>query len=233
MDKRKNIVLFGYGSFGRQLYKSLSNTGHSIRLIVGMNDDLDVEDESGLNITRINIKRNDDILALNINTDESIFYCAMNKTANNLFLVLTLKSLFPSANVIAISNSNETTRKLQYAGATSVIDLYEATSRRIVNTLTKPAVSLALDEIVYRQNDLQMAEIVLGENTFLEGKYLSEINFRKMGLILIAIIDKELGYDLVFTDHRIDHKLDSEDILVIVAKKENIKKFKEMLVSKV
>jgi len=231
VDKRKDIVLFGYGSFGRQLYKSLSNAGHSIRLIVGMNDDIDVEDEPSLNVTKINIKRNDDILALNINTNESICYCAMNKTANNLFLVLTLKSLFPSANVIAISNSNETTRKLQYAGATSVIDLYEATSRRIVNTLTKPAVSLALDEIVYRQNDLKMVEIVLEENTFLEGKYLSEINFRKMGLILIAIIDKELGYDLVFTDHRIDHKLDSEDILVIVAKKENIKKFKEMLIS--
>lgn len=229
MDKRKDIVLFGYGSFGRQLYKSLSNAGHSIRLIVGMDDV--IENETHLQVSRINIKHNDDILGLNIDTDESIFYCAMNKTANNLFLVLTLKSLFPSSNVIAISNSNETTRKLQYAGATSVIDLYEATSRRIVNTLTKPAVSLALDEIVYRQNDLKMVEIVLEENTFLEGKYLSEINFRKMGLILIAIIDKELGYDLVFTDHRIDHKLDSEDILVIVAKKENIKKFKEMLIS--
>ena len=230
MRKLKEIVLFGYGSFGRQLYKSLSNTGYSIKLIVGMDDVID--DATNLQVTRINIKRNDDILSLNINADKSIFYCAMNKTANNLFLVLTLKSLFPNANVIAISNSNETTRKLQYAGATSVVDLYEATSRRIVNTLTKPAVSLALDKIVYRQNDLKMVEIVLEKNTFLEGKYINDINFKKMGLILIAIIDKELGYDLVFTDHRINHKLDSEDILVIVAKKENITKFKEMLKSR-
>jgi len=88
---------------------------------------------------------------------------------------------------------------------------------------------MALDEIVYKQNDLKMLEIELPENSFLEGKYVNEIKFRQMGIILIAIIDKELGHELVFTDHRINHKLDAGDILVIVAKKENISKFQEML----
>ncbi len=232
MKKLQDIVLFGYGSFGRQLYKSLRSRGHRVKIVVGYDDYVEIESDAEVEINRINIKRNDDILALNINAAESIFYCAMNKTANNLFLVLTLKSLYPEANVIANSNSNETTRKLKYAGATSVIDLYEATSRRIVNVLTKPAVSMALDEIVYKQNDLKMLELELQENTFLEGKYVSEIQFRQMGIILIAIIDKELGYELVFTDHRINHKLDAGDILVIVAKEKDINKFQEMLVSK-
>jgi len=229
MERQKDIVLFGYGSFGRQLYKHLRSRGHNVKVIVGLDDYVEIESDANVDITRINIKHNDDILALNIDAENVIFYCAMNKTANNLFLVLTLKSLYPHANVIANSNSNEASRKLKYAGATSVIDLYEATSRRIVNVLTKPAVSMALDEIVYKQNDLQMLEIELQENTFLEGKYVNEIKFRQMGIILIAIIDKELGYELIFTDHRINHKLDAGDILVIVAKKEDISKFQEML----
>jgi len=231
MKSLQNIVLFGYGTFGRQLYKNLSSVGYQIRVITGLDDYVEVESDCDVDITRINIKRNDDIFSLNIDSCETIFYCAMNQTATNLFLVLTLKSLYPNSDVVAISNSNETTRKLKYAGASSVIDLYEATSRRIVNVLTKPAVSKALDEIVYNQNDLQMLEIELPENTFLEGKYVNEINFREMGLILIAIIDKELGYELVFTDHRINHKLDSGDILVIVAKKEDIVSFKERLIA--
>ena len=229
MKELQNIVLFGYGTFGRQLYKNLTAIGYTVRIITGLEDYVELESDSEVDITRINIKRNDDIFSLNLTADNTIFYCAMNQTATNLFLVLTLKSLYPDADVVAISNSNETTRKLKYAGASSVIDLYEATSRRIVNVLTKPAVSKALDEIVYNQNDLQMLEIELPDNTFLEGKYVNEINFRQMGLILIAIIDKELGYELVFTDHRINHKLDSGDILVIVAKKEDIARFKEKL----
>jgi voltage-gated potassium channel len=226
----QDIVLFGYGTFGRQLYKNLTAIGYKVRIITGLEDYVELESDSDVDITRINIKRNDDIFSLNLNAEETIFYCAMNQTATNLFLVLTLKSLYPNADVVAISNSNETTRKLKYAGASSVIDLYEATSRRIVNVLTKPAVSKALDEIVYNQNDLQMLEIEIPQNTFLEGKYVNEINFRQMGLILIAIIDKELGYELIFTDHRINHKLDSGDILVIVAKKGDIESFKERLV---
>ena len=226
----QDIVLFGYGTFGRQLYKNLTAIGYKVRIITGLEDYVELESDSDVDITRINIKRNDDIFSLNLNAEETIFYCAMNQTATNLFLVLTLKSLYHNADVVAISNSNETTRKLKYAGASSVIDLYEATSRRIVNVLTKPAVSKALDEIVYNQNDLQMLEIEIPQNTFLEGKYVNEINFRQMGLILIAIIDKELGYELIFTDHRINHKLDSGDILVIVAKKGDIESFKERLV---
>ena len=225
----ENILLFGYGSFGRQLYKNLSSMGHQIKVVTSLEEHENSVDD-GVDIIKINIKRNDEILSLGINPDVDMLYCSMNKTANNLFLVLTLRTLFPHANIIAISNSFENTRKLEYAGANSVIDLYEATSRRIVNILTKPAVTRALDEIVYNQNDLKMAEIVLPKNSPVDGKYVRDIEFKKMGVILIAIIDKELGHELVFTDHRINHKLDFDDILVVVAKDDDLIKFKRYLI---
>ncbi len=225
----ENILLFGYGSFGRQLYKNLSNMGYNIRVVTSLEEhENSVEDN--VEIIKINIKRNDDILSLDINEEIDMLYCSMNKTANNLFLVLTLRTLFPKANIIAISNSFENTRKLKYAGANSVIDLYEATSRRIVNILTKPAVTRALDEIVYHQNDLKMAEIVLPKDSPIDGKFVREIEFKNMGVILIAIIDKELGHELIFTDHRINHKLDFGDTLVVVAKDNNLNKFKKYLI---
>ena len=225
----KNIIIFGYGHFGRQLYKHLSMLGHNVKVLTTIDEFVQRGEEENAPIQKINIKRNDDILKLNIDEKKDLIYCAMNHTANNLFLVLTLRTLFPKAKVIAVSNSFENTRKLNYAGANSVIDLYEATSRRVVNTLTKPAVTRALDEIIYKQNDIQMAEILLPENSFLEQKYVNEINFKAMGVILVAIIDKEIGQELIFTDHRINHKLDAGDTLVIVAKKDKIVKFKEKL----
>jgi len=224
----ENILLFGYGSFGRQLYKNLSSMGHQIKVVTSLEEHENSVDD-GVEILKINIKRNDDILSLGINPDVDMLYCSMNKTANNLFLVLTLRTLFPHANIIAISNSFENTRKLKYAGANSVIDLYEATSRRIVNILTKPAVTRALDEIVYNQNDLKMAEIVLPKNSPIDGRYVKEVEFKKMGVVLIAIIDKELGHELIFTDHHINHKLDFGDTLVVVAKDDDLSKFKGYL----
>ena len=178
---------------------------------------------------RINIKHNEDIRSLGIDPRHDIVYCAMNKTAHNLFLVLTLKTLYEHLNIIAISNSYENARKLKYAGASNVIDLYEATSRRFVNILTKPAVTKAIDEIIYKENDLKMAEIVLPKDSAVDKKFLSQLNFKAHGIILIAIIDKEKGNDLYFVDHRVDHKLDAGDTLVVVAKKEDLERFKDFI----
>jgi voltage-gated potassium channel len=228
----KNIILFGYGNFGRHLYKHLSIIGHKITVLSTEDEFIQKAKEENVKVNKIDIKRNDEIFSLNIDQEKDLVYCAMNQTANNLFLVLTLRTLFPNVKIIAISNSFENTRKLNYAGASSVIDLYEATSRRIVNTLTKPAVKRALDEIIYMQNDLQMAEIILEEKSFLDDTYIRDINFKSMGVILVAIIDKELGHEIIFTDHRINHKLDAGDTLVVVAKKDDLKNFIENLYRK-
>ena len=227
MQSKKNIFLFGYGNFGKQLYKNLSASGHNIRVISANEDFIEKAFSDKVNVININIKRNDDIKSLNIDEENDLLYCAMNKTANNLFLVLTLRAMYPNSNIISISNSFENTRKLKYAGANNVIDLYEATSRRVVNMLTKPAVTRALDEIIYNQNSLKMAEIELPQESMFDGEFIKDIEFKAMGVILIAIIDKELGHELIFIDYRVNHKLDVGDVLVVVGEKKNITNLKK------
>jgi voltage-gated potassium channel len=231
MVKKQNIILFGYGSFGRQVYKNLLSSGYNIRVVCSTQEHIEYGVSNNINITKLDIKKNDDIKALHIDEKNDLLYCTMNKTANNLFLILTLRTIYQNANIIAISNSFENTRKLKYAGANSVIDLYEATSRQIVNYLTKPAVTKALNEIVYNQNDLNLAEITLQKQSFLDGAFLTDIDFKSMGIILIAIIDLELGNKLTFANHNINHKLDAGDVLVVLAKKNDLQNFKNRLLS--
>ncbi len=223
------IIIFGFGSFGRHLYKHLKPIGKEVVVVVDKSNYTETFNDESVHIKKINIKHNDDIFDLGIDPKKDVVYCSMDKTAHNLFLVLSLKTLYQQLNIIAISNSFENARKLRYAGATSVIDLYEATSRRFVNMLTKPAVMKAIDEIIYKENDLKMAEIILPKDSPVDEKYLSEFDFKAWGIILIAIIDTERGRELSFVDHSIDHKLDSGDTLVVVAQKENLEKFKAYL----
>ncbi len=218
------LVIFGFGSFGRHLYKHLCDVDKEVIVVVDKKN-YDTSFKHIVTPKKINIKHNEDIKALGIDEANDVVYCAMNKTAHNLFLVLSLKTLYRDLNIIAISNSFENARKLKYAGATSVIDLYEATSKRFVNMLTKPAVTKAVDEIIYNENDLKMAEIVIPKDSAIDAKRLSEINFKKHGIVLIAIIDRERGNELSFIDHRIDHKVDSGDTLVVVAKKDDFVAF--------
>jgi len=224
---KNDIFLFGYGATGKQLYKKLTEAGNKVHVIIGLDNMLEEGKEEPIDIIKINLKHNEDICSLGIDAQKNLLYCGMSITANNLFLVLTLRALYPDATIISVSKSTENTRKLKYAGANSVIDLYDATARRTINSLTKPAVSKAIDEIIYQQNNLRMAEVEIEEHSASEGKKISEISFRKFGIILIAIIDRELGDELIFSYSNIDHKLDRGDVLVVVGEKENLKIFQD------
>lgn len=229
MPKKQKVILFGYGSFGRHLYKYLRQSGHQVKVVSRSEENIKIGEQDIIDIRYINFKKNEEFLSLGINPQHDLLYCAMSRTANNLFLVLTLRTLYPKAKIIAISNSSENARKMKYAGADSVIDLYEATARRVTHNLTKPAVTKAIDEIIYHKSNIKMAEIEIPEKTFLDGKHLNEIDFKSMGLVLIAVIDREFGNEALIADKRIDHKLDGGDILVLVGKESDIGMFKEKI----
>jgi len=226
-EGKKDVILFGYGKFGRHMYAHLNSSGHHVKLatMVESNYEEAVADRIK-DIKRFNPKHNDSIRMLGINPAKHLLYCAMDHTSSNLFLVLSLRELYHDAMIVAISNSDENTRKLKYAGADTIIDIYEASAQHLVTNLTKPAVAEAISTIIFEKNDLRIAEIVLDRDTPLEGKHTTEIDFYGKGLILVAIIDKELGDELIYVSKGVDHKFDAGDTLVLAGRTEDIFAFK-------
>jgi voltage-gated potassium channel len=229
-EQKKDVILFGYGKFGRHMYAHLSASGHYVKLatMVDSNYNEAIEDRIK-DIKRFNPKHNDSIRMLGVNPSKHLLYCAMDHTSNNLFLVLSLRELYHDAMIVAISNSEENTRKLKYAGADIVIDIYEASAQHLVTNLTKPAVAEAISTIIFEKNDLRIAEIVLKDGTQLEGKRAAQIDFYSRGLILVAVIDKELGDELIYLSRGVDHKFDAGDTLVLAGKADDILFFKREL----
>ncbi len=226
-NAEKSIVLFGYGKFGRAMYRQLKAEGFHIRMATmnEVNYEAARRDEIA-DVRRFNPKHNDSIRALGIDEKRHLLYCVMDHTANNLFLVLSLRELYHNASIIAISNSEENTRKLRFAGADTIINIYDASAQHIISALSKPAVHEAIGAIVYGRNGLRIAEVELPEGTPLHGKKVGEIDFRAYGLILIAIIDRELGERLIYLSKGIDHVLDGGDMLVLAGTGEAIEHFR-------
>ena len=229
-ESKKEVILFGYGKFGRQMYAQLSESGYHVKLATMQeSNDQDAIEDNVKDIKRFNPKRNDSIRMLGINPVEHLLYCAMDHTSSNLFLVLSLRELYHDAVIVAVSNSEENTRKLKYAGANTIIDIYEASAQHLITNLTKPAVAEALNTIVFEKNDLKISEIVLEPDTILEKKFASQIDFYSKGLILVAIIDKEIGDDLIYISKGVDHKFDGGDTLVLAGKSNDILAFRREL----
>ncbi len=227
----REIILFGYGKLGHRVYEMLSTYFSKITVVEQTEAlTMDAKEHGIVKSFTIDYKHDQELVDLGL--DGKILFCAMDEMALNIFLVLSLRSIAKNATIISISTSAENTRKLKFIGADKVIDIYEASANRIVDIITRPAVTRVLDEIIFVDNGISMEEIVIPSGSFLDGKYLHEVDFKAFGLILVGIIDKEMGDDFIFVSRGIDHKFDAGDILVLLGETQDLETFYKALTQK-
>ncbi|WP_300365028.1 NAD-binding protein [Hydrogenimonas sp.] len=226
--ERREIILFGYGKLGHRVYEMLSPYFSKIT-VVEQADELiqDAKDHGIVKSFTADFKQDQELIDLGL--EGKILFCAMDEMAMNIFLVLSLKSMTKNATIISISTSAENTRKLKFIGADKVIDIYEASANRIVDIITRPAVTRVLDEVIFVDNGISLEEIEIPFHSFLEGKYVHDIDFKAFDLILVGITDREMGDDFIFVSRGIDHKFDAGDILVLLGESHALENFYKKL----
>ncbi len=225
------IVLFGYGATGAKVYEMLSVNFSKITVVDSEEKHIEKAKEDGI-VTSYQIDITNDSELEELGVDGKILFCAMDEMALNIFLALSLKSISNDSILLSVSTSAENTRKLKFIGVDKVIDIYESSANRIVDIITRPAVTRVMDEIIYVDNGISIEEIEIPPNSFLEGKCVHDINFREYGLILIGISDKELGEDFIFVSRGINHKFDAGDILVVMGETSSLEAFYKKLMEK-
>ncbi len=222
------IVLFGYGTTGTKIYEMLSANFSKITVVDSDEKHIERAKEEGIVTSyRVDITNDSELEELGI--DKKILFCAMDEMSLNIFLALSLKSIAEESTLLSISTSAENTRKLKFIGVDKVIDIYESSANRIVDIITRPAVTRVMDEIIYADNGISIEEIEIPPNSFLEDKYVQDVNFKEFGLILIGISDKELGEDFIFVSRGINHKFDAGDILVVMGETPALEEFYKKL----
>ncbi|SMC09762.1 potassium channel family protein [Nitratiruptor tergarcus] len=232
MSERKNkILLLGFGRYGEQIAKNLALEGYEIFIAEESKDALKIASNDGFeNLFVIDIQSDQQLTELVLEYGFERVFCAFDEEEKNIYLTITMKALFRNIEVIALCESKESERKLLLAGANKVIDTMVAAANRLYFVLEKPAVAEAIDNILYKDKSLIFKEVEVPVGSFLDGKNIKEINFsRDFRIIVIGIVDIELGRKFTFLTKGINHKIDAGDILVVIGKKWDIEKFEEEL----
>jgi voltage-gated potassium channel len=145
--------------------------------------------------------RNDDELrAIGIGAEIAIIFCFFPHDGDNVFLTISARALDKNLTIIAVIENREAGEKLIAAGANKIIDPYEICGRKIHELIKKPDMTNILDHTVFGRHDLNMAEIEIPVGSYLQDSYVCNLNLNEQyNLILIGIVDKELGEDLHFS----------------------------------
>lgn len=224
----KNIVVFGYNRLSLEALKRLDSESHDI-VIVDENEERAAKAAaSGYSTAVLDFRNDDELKEIGLGKTVDTIFCFLPEDSENVFLTLSARAMDPDLHIIAIVEDPDASEKLIAAGANKIIDPYQICGRKIHELIKKPDITHIIDQTVFGRHDLHIAEVVIPENSVLENSYSSQLKLNeKHNLVLIGIVDKELGEDLHFAISEQDHLLDAGDILVILGPSRDIRAFKK------
>jgi voltage-gated potassium channel len=221
------IAIFGFNKFGEKIATTLKR--QNVLIVVFDEEEKEKAKEKLFDVIELNEISDNELKKI-----EEIDYaiCVLDDEEKNLFLVLSLKELFPNLKVVAKVNFKENEYKYKLAGADKLLNPYEIIANRIMTILKKPLTLKVIEEIIFTDSKLSFSEIEIPENSFLEGKALKDV-YKEIqniyNLLIIGIVDKEISDDVIFITKGINHILNYKDILVVAGDIDEIERFKNDL----
>lgn len=151
--------------------------------------------------------------------------CALSSDADNLFLVLSAKTLKPELQISARVMEEESERKLRRAGADTVLAPYSITGSRLAQSILRPHVAQFLD-LASIGLDVDIEQVRVAETSPMASKSLGQTQLRRdTGVIVLAI--RKAGGNMIFNPDAAA-ELSVGDYLIAMGSKDQLNKL-EML----
>ncbi len=222
---KKTIAIYGFTTLGSKIAMAIS--GKYKVLIVSYEDEEIKEAQNlGYETYKSTLLNDDELIDIGISKNVDSLFCVSKSNKNNLFITLSARNLDKKLKIITTSKTKAEAKKLIIAGATKVLNPNELGALRIYRYMTKPLLLKVLDEILFSKSDLNISELYVTKNSKVNGVFFKDITIHKQyNILLIGIMDKELGDKFIFNTKGINHKIDEGDILVVVGKNSDLEKF--------
>ena len=173
---------------------------------------------------------------LNFDNISKIFILTNDDIAN-AFMILSLR--FLSKEIIALANDERNISKFQKAGAAYVVVPTTVTALLMAEYIGRPITFEVIDAILTEKKNAVIDEIIVIENSILDGKLIGEIDFDKYKLILFGVLKKnastllnetfKLSNKHFYFNPPFDLKLEAGDVIVVMGYNVSVNYFKYLV----
>ncbi|OKH22739.1 potassium channel protein [Hydrococcus rivularis NIES-593] len=185
----EHYIVCGFGRTGRQVALEFQAEGIPFVLVDSDPEQIEKAKELGYRVILGDATLDESLLAAKIDTAACIV-AALTSDAENLYTVLSAKTLNPRIRAIARASTEEAVQKLQRAGADAVVSPYITGGRRLAAAALRPQVMDFVDGILTGTNSaFYMEEFLIDPKTCpCVGQTLSEARLRSQsGALVLAV----------------------------------------------
>ncbi|MCG3212160.1 MAG: Glutathione-regulated potassium-efflux system protein KefC [Anaerolineae bacterium] len=179
-----HCIICGFGRMGSSLAAELQSRGTNV-VAIDLGDEA-IERCQLRGLPAIQGNAADDRILREAGIERASSLVAATKSdAENVFIILTAKSINPNLHIFSRCNSEASIPKLQKAGAETVISPYTIAGKRIAHMITHPNVTSFLDGVLeFGGHQMRLEEFVVGQNSVLAGQTLREA---RLNAVVLAV----------------------------------------------
>jgi voltage-gated potassium channel len=228
--KMKNhTIVCGYGRNGRQAVKEL--VAHKKNFIVIDEKKESYSDEQDKTVFIEGDATNDEVLIQAGVENAKALITTFPNDADNLYVVLTARSLKPDLLIISRASNDSSEKKLKVAGANSVVMPDKVGGSHMATLVLKPDVVSFLDLVSFQGNSQANLEEIMCSNLpeSFKNKTIDEIGIRKKSGANIVGFKTPEGEFII--NPSVSTKLIKDSKLFVLGTSEQISKMKEIIKS--
>ncbi len=227
---KTTALIFGYNKYSQEIVANVKDKYEHIKIFSLKEEDIS---SSGVDIELFDLSDEWTEIHKNVDLSNSMAFCVLEDTAENIFLTISLRANFKELTIIAIASNDESANKLKMAGASKVIPLVETTSDIITNMLEKPISSKILHTILYGESALKIAQIKITKESTFTDEQLTSIDWtRYNGIIVLSVMHEDMKSEFIYSSKAKHHIIREGDILVVVGYEKDIAEFENKIGSR-
>lgn len=219
----RSAAVFGYNEYAREIAFQVRNIYQDFALFVMSEEEQLSAIQDGFLVERVDLSDDWNRIEQHFDVNSLIVFCALADDAQNVFLTISLRSSFEKLNIVALAQDNESAAKMRSAGADKVMPSLQIASNVICDMLEKPIVTKVLHEVLYEEGSLNIIQIQVPKHSAFVKQYVHDIHFKShYDVILLAVVDHEMGTTFSFASKGHNHHIDPGDVLVVMGHQDKL-----------
>jgi voltage-gated potassium channel len=221
-----HFIICGFGRVGRSAYEALTEAKRQIVVIEKESEQAQKTLDMGVTVVMGDATRDETLRQAGIEKASGLMVCSGNDS-DNLFIVLSAKSLNPNLFIVSRSIDPENEAKMRRAGADKVVSPYKIGGRHMANLLSRPNVTDFLDVVTLDNGlELWLEELRIGKSSILAGQTVVEADIRRRtGSILVAMVRGPEHITLIPDENT---RLEVGDELIVLGTREQLLRFEDL-----